>query len=174
MKKLKTVYHNEKKAIWIFTSIFVLVCVYFIQPYQLSYVGTESLEKGWYLLDTSEFADMDIGQVVVINYEAPEWVKERRYPIPEKMRFTKIVKAIPGDTIKVIDQQILRCRLNDCVVIAKRLKEDMQGRSFPDVIFPSKVPSGYYFLATEHERSFDSRYLGLFKKDQIIGKAYKI
>jgi len=50
---------------------------------------------------------------------------------------------------------------------------DSLGRPLP-LIEKQTIPAGYYYLYSPVARSYDSRYWGLVKKIEILGKAYPI
>ncbi|MDH3661104.1 MAG: signal peptidase I [Alphaproteobacteria bacterium] len=83
----------------------------------------------------------------------------------------KILVGLPGDHVEVTSD---RTTVNDVVVatglhLAKRLGQPSEvfARSFI-------VPEGHYFGVGKSDNSFDSRYFGLIRQDQIIGKAWRL
>lgn len=53
------------------------------------------------------------------------------------------------------------------------LEKTTTGKPVP-MIEPGLIPQGSYFVTTPIQRSFDSRYWGLVKKENVIGEAYPI
>jgi len=93
---------------------------------------------------------------------------------------------VPGDTIVVDGYHIKRCEEFEaevrlklrsrpaCETIAMTKDKDKQGRDLPKLSFPSVLGADQYFLATDHPWGLDSRYLGLFSMESVVGKAVKL
>ncbi len=83
----------------------------------------------------------------------------------------KILVGLPGDRIEITPN---RTTVNGIEVatglhLAERLGQPPEAfaRSFI-------VPDGHYFGVGKSDNSFDSRYFGLIRQDQIIGKAWRL
>ena len=83
----------------------------------------------------------------------------------------KILVGVPGDRIEITPD---RTTVNSVEVasglhLAGRLDQPPEAfaRSFT-------VPEDHYFGAGKSDNSFDSRYFGLIKQDQVIGKAWRL
>jgi signal peptidase I len=87
---------------------------------------------------------------------------------PEGTIFTKYLAAVPGDEV-VIDHEGVHVNgklVAKGLAVAEKLK-----RPESDFYRRFIVPAGHYFALGTHERSFDSRYWGLVREEQIIGRA---
>jgi len=105
------------------------------------------------------------------------------------VRWVKIVGGLPGDAVEVIPVKEPTYRTVYVNGMPKNLpikakvkvirhgvepleldvyEKDTKGRLLP-VIQSQIIPEGKYFVYTEHERSFDSRYWGLVDESQVIG-----
>jgi len=176
-QNLKGLFSLTKNQVKMIAVLLLVVVALIAQPYRMIYNPTESMAVGWYLANTNE-RDLHLGDVVIVDYSAPDWVRERKYPMPMEMKLVKRVRAVPGDTIVVEGYYIKRCEefelKADCEVIAVTKDKDKQGRDLPKLSFPSVLGADQYFLATDHPWGLDSRYLGLFAMESVIGKAVKL
>jgi len=106
------------------------------------------------------------------------------------VRWVKVVGGLPGDRIEVVPVRkptyrtvyvndmpmVLPVRATVRVIRGYGLlpleldvyEKDTKGRLMP-VIQSQVIPEGKYFVYTDHERSFDSRYWGLVDESQVIG-----
>ena len=83
----------------------------------------------------------------------------------------KILVGLPGDRIEITPE---RTMVNGVEVatgldLAERLGQtpDAFARAFV-------VPEGEYFGVGKSDSSFDSRYFGLIKREQVLGKAWRL
>lgn len=83
----------------------------------------------------------------------------------------KILVGVPGDHIEVGPT---RTTVNGEEVATGLHLADRLGQA-PEAFSRSfTVPDGHYFGVGKSENSFDSRYFGLIKQDQVIGKAWRL
>lgn len=83
----------------------------------------------------------------------------------------KILVGLPGDHIEITPA---RTTVND-VVVATGLHLAEQLSQPPEAFSRAfTVPEGHYFGVGKSDSSFDSRYFGLIKQDQVIGKAWRL
>ncbi len=81
------------------------------------------------------------------------------YPLVKK------IGGMPGERIQIIDDSIyIEGRL-----LGKRHKKTSNNVQLPEPKFPPVIPENKYYIYLPHERSFDSRYLGLVDKKDIKG-----
>ncbi|OJX11908.1 MAG: signal peptidase I [Caedibacter sp. 37-49] len=83
----------------------------------------------------------------------------------------KKVRGVPGDVvIHVNDKSFVNEELIGPILTMSHDNKTLTPG--PQVI----IPQGFYFVAGDHARSFDSRYaeVGLLTKEKIYGKAYKL
>ncbi len=115
-----------------------------------------------------------------------------RYPIDISQTFVKRAIGIPGDRLKIINQQIYRngIKLNEPYVYHKNPYPDTYRDNFPgtepnamlyepakdmlqnhvtngEVVIP---PNCYFAMGDNRDNSLDSRYWGFVPRENIIGK----
>lgn len=80
-------------------------------------------------------------------------------------RLVKCLVGLPGDSVEVSGRKVF---ING-KFIAEALTESPRSGKKYDVIYPTKIPEGYYFSYASHDESFDSRYeeFGLVQKKWI-------
>ncbi len=86
-------------------------------------------------------------------------------------QMVKILVGLPGDRIEITPE---RTMVNDVEVatglhLAERLVHAPD--AFVRAFF---VPEEHYFGVGKSDSSFDSRYFGLIKREQILGKAWRL
>lgn len=92
--------------------------------------------------------------------------------VAKPLSVTKQVVGVEGDVVR---------REGDHILVGDRavgplLKETADGLPLTPMAFEGMIPHGHVFVATAHERSFDSRYeeVGLIPEDRFLGKAIPI
>ncbi len=115
-----------------------------------------------------------------------------RYPVDITQTFVKRVVGVPGDRIKIVDQQVYRngVKLIEPYVVHKQPYPDSFRDNFPNsepnlmlmdraremlannvvngwVVVP---PDSYFAMGDNRDNSLDSRYWGFVPRDNIIGK----
>ncbi len=97
-----------------------------------------------------------------------------KYPVDQKRDFIKRVIGVPGDTIEIRNKIVYVNgeKLEDLYVIHR------DGNIIPgerDNFEPVTVPEGSYFMMGDNrDGSFDSRFWGYVKEEEVIGKALVI
>jgi len=84
--------------------------------------------------------------------------------------FAKIATCMPGQLLQKQNDTFF-C---DGLEIAKAKQVDSKLNKLPVFEYNGTVPKDNYFFTTPHPKSFDSRYFGFVKKEQIIGVARSI
>lgn len=141
--------------------------------------------KLWLIDKTDKYPD--IGEYIV--FRTPAGIKN----IPSHKTWVKIVYATGEGHISVVPakpgekktveingmKRDLPIGAYVSVVAGKRhetftaFAADSAGRSLPIVVSQNITPGHYYTYAPE-TRSYDSRYWGLVKQNEVLGKAYPI
>jgi signal peptidase I len=115
-----------------------------------------------------------------------------RYPIDISQTFVKRVIGVPGDHLKIVNQQIFRngVKLNEPYVFHKNPYPDTYRDNFPGsepnvmLYEPAKdmlqnhvvngelviPPNSYFAMGDNRDNSLDSRYWGFVPRENIIGK----
>jgi conjugative transfer signal peptidase TraF len=123
---------------------------------------TESLPIGFYW--TAPVGG-GLSRGVLVSIDAPpsvrSLVRERDY-LRAGERFFKRILAVPGDEV-CVDRA--RFAING-KTIGPVFKADRQGRPLPSQSFCGRVPANTFWVGSDYERSFDSRYFGpVVKRD---------
>ncbi len=144
--------------------VLVAVCVLFIFLYVVSFqqvVGPSMkpnyLEGEVFLLNKIKyrFSEVKRFEVIVLNSDQAKFMIKR-------------VIGLPGDELEYKDDQLY--------INGKSMKEEFSKTGKTDnyslkKINIEKIPEGYYFVVGDNrENSQDSRYFGLIKKKDIVGK----
>jgi conjugal transfer pilin signal peptidase TrbI len=83
----------------------------------------------------------------------------------------KILVGLPGDRIEITPE---RTAVNGIEVAAGLELAERLGQT-PDAFARAfVVPEGQYFGVGKSDNSFDSRYFGLIKREQVLGKAWRL
>jgi len=130
----------------------------------------------------------------ILPYESPRDgdIIVFRYPVDISQTFVKRVVGVPGDHLKIIDQQVYRNgkKLYEPYVVHKASYPDSFRDNFPsseanfsqlprgqemlehnvvngEVVVP---PDSYFAMGDNRDNSLDSRYWGFVPRENIIGK----
>ena len=146
------------------------------------------------LVDKLAYAPAGKFSKFVLPYEEPKDgdIIVFRYPIDISQTFVKRVMGVPGDRLKIINQQVYRngVRLNEPYVYHKNPYPDTYRDNFPTsepnlMLFDRArdmlannvvngeivVPNNSFFaMGDNRDNSLDSRYWGFVPRENIIGK----
>ena len=113
-------------------------------------------------------ADVQPGEMVIALTSEParSLAAERRY-LPSNVPLVKRVRAARGDRVCAIGEAI---RVNGRHVAARR-RADSRGRPMPWWTGCRGLAQGEYFLLMDNPDSFDGRYFGLTKGEDLLGTA---
>jgi signal peptidase I len=146
------------------------------------------------LVDKLAYAPSGKFSKYILPYEEPQHgdIIVFRYPVDISQTFVKRTIGVPGDRIKIINQQIYRngVKLNEPYVYHKNPYPDSFRDNFPssepnlmlsdparemlannvvngEVVVP---PNSYFAMGDNRDNSLDSRYWGFVPRQNIIGK----
>ncbi|TNC80107.1 MAG: signal peptidase I [Oleiphilus sp.] len=89
----------------------------------------------------------------------------------EERMFIKTVVGLPGDRVELMDNATL---INGRLVADRSLSAKLRKIGLGEEYYSSKtftIPEGHYFVLGKNlDYSFDSRYWGLVKHDDIVGR----
>jgi signal peptidase I len=146
------------------------------------------------LVDKLAYAPSGSFSKYILPYENPRDgdIIVFRYPVDITQTFVKRVVGVPGDHIKIIDQQVYRNgnKLTEPYVVHKSPYGDSFRDNFPnsepnlmlmdrakdmlannvvkgEVVVP---PGSYFAMGDNRDNSLDSRYWGFVPRENIIGK----
>ena len=173
---MKIKYNSKILKVYLFLFIFMLIFKIIAKNYTV--VITESLPLGVYKLYPIKDT-IKIGDIVQFkpNEDTIEFVKDRGY-LPEIA--DTLVKEVAADynnrdEIKFIYD--INLKLNLLYVGEKNygpiLLRDSEGRNITSVSLEDLRPKNKdeYLLLSSHYKSYDSRYFGLIKRNQILNIA---
>jgi signal peptidase I len=95
-----------------------------------------------------------------------------KYPVDENRDFIKRVIGVPGDTIEIKDKMVYvnGNELSDDGYVVHRDETIIPGQR--DNLGPVTIPEDSYFVMGDNrDGSYDSRFWGYVKKEEILGKA---
>lgn len=118
----------------------------------------------FYLIDTK---DQNVERGGIYSYSA----RNMSQIYPDGTKMLKIVKGIPGDSVEVSDKGVL---VNGQVVANGLFLAEKLGRKADSFYGKGIIKDGEFWFMGESSTSFDSRYWGTVKHEQIIGRAYPI
>jgi conjugal transfer pilin signal peptidase TrbI len=151
--------------------IFLLIAIFFTlfsSRYTFGFNSAKSncLYTGFFLVDTWD-KDIKPGDLAAFYMN-----KENKF-YPVGMQWVKRVTAKGGDHVVI---QKDTTTINDTTVIHHSLDYVLQHGEFTmdDVISQITIPDNEFFLMGETPTTFDSRFWGTVKREEIIGKAYAI
>ena len=133
--------------------IVILVKQFIITPIRVnqSSMNNTLYDKDIMILDkiSYRFSNIKRFEIVVIK-------RNKEYLI-------KRVIGLPGETIEYKD--------NKLYINGELIEENFNHKDTDDYILDKEIPEGYYFVVGDNRPdSLDSRYIGLIKKEEILGK----
>ncbi|MCI6905793.1 MAG: conjugative transfer signal peptidase TraF [Succinatimonas sp.] len=146
----------------------------YILPYR--YNTTSSLPKGWYQIIDKE---PELGDIILfcIQGEVAKLASERAYLDTGKCEYGnapigKRIVATTGDHVVINDRGI---EVNDRLIdTTKPGSKDAQNRLLPKHNLDTVLKDDEFIVASQKQDSFDSRYFGIVRKDQIEGVIKKL
>lgn len=131
-------------------------------PWGIRIVITPSVPMGIYASKTYDGTPLARNQDVCLTPVALPWMSGRNYLYAGEV-ICKHTLGVPGDTVEPRGTELFICHEENCTSAGQFQATDYKGRpARPAFTATTVIPANhYYFGATHHPRSFDSRYLGL-------------
>ena len=82
--------------------------------------------------------------------------------------YVKVVRCLPGQWLKTEPDRTFWC---DGEFLGMAATKDSKGRPTPLFSYNGRIPEGRYFVLGEHPMSFDSKYWGFVRRDEITARA---
>ncbi|MEQ9418099.1 MAG: signal peptidase I [Salinisphaeraceae bacterium] len=92
-------------------------------------------------------------------------------PFVDGLTMIKIVAGVPGDTVRVTPEAVFVNQAKVADITVDTIGEKT-GNPVSVKTIDTRIPPGHYFVLGTHPKSYDSRFWGLVKPDQLIGRAY--
>ena len=155
-------------ALVLFFGVLLLCGIIFVSRHILRNV-TISEPLGWYWLSPPYPIQVDKVYTMKVPVEFLSLVKQLGYKSNAKALFKKVV-AKDGDIIKVTDEGIL---INNKLMRSSQGIETFKGISLHPlpVGYQYKLKPNEYFMMGDTSHSFDSRYFGVVKENDIENEA---
>ena len=90
---------------------------------------------------------------------------------PDGTQMVKILVGLPGDLVKVSPA---RTTVNGIEVAAGLALAERFGQPTSAFAQTFIIPAGHYFAVGRSADSFDSRYFGLIRDEEVLGKAWRL
>ncbi len=178
----------KKKFIYIIIAfaVFALSLHIFTSRYTIAIAHEECLPERVWLIEKSKIPSERGDYITFLCRNIP------RYKDSTKM--TKIIVGIPGDTVIVKpasgENEIMLNGMKRTMKIKAEVSVVSNGTTRRFIAYENGsdgrplpffhkygslvIPEGHFFVAGKHPGSYDSRYWGLIKTDNVIGKAHPI
>ena len=137
-------------------------------PGRLNVVVSDSLAHRIFILSEPS-AKIETGNYLVFKYDDLSFMDPKK--MSKSNLLTKEVSCAPGATLAVDVDRRFSCNGKP---LGQALKTDSQGNTLPQFVFNGIIPQDSYFMTGSDVRSFDSKYFGFIKKNEILYKAYPI
>lgn len=151
--------------------------LYKVMPYRISYNFTDSEDKGFYITHLMHSPKYSVGDLVLVcvpDRQLANISLQRKYLSHGPCQYhtayeiKQIVATYPS---------YIHIHENQAIVSKTRieiLKQDSLGKPLNSKLHSMSIPAGYYFVLGKTPNSFDSRYYGLVRAEDIKGLAYPL
>ncbi|MCF6766014.1 signal peptidase I [Thiotrichales bacterium 19S3-7] len=166
------------KLFWLIMIVVISCLVFFwliismLKAYkiQLRYQGTMSMPAGIYLQYPSNSYRVGDDVIFVPSNTVENLIVKRGW-LSEKEPLLKEIIAAKGDFVCIKNGYLW---LNEERLVPV-LKEDRKKRALPEIKMCRKLKSDeFWMMGISSPYSFDSRYFGIVKKQNILGKVIKL
>lgn len=147
---------------------YVAVSAFKQAGYRLAANVSNSLPGYIYIAKNGESRSIALGDLVI--FKLPVQVP-KIYGFQKGDLFLKQVVCSSGDLITSKEEKSGYYYSCNGVQVASASRFDKYKNPLPHPHIDGVIPNGSYFVTTPHPKSFDSRYYGLIKKEDLIGKA---
>jgi type IV secretory pathway protease TraF len=150
------------------TMIFILSIAMagYIVPSKFTITRSPSLRYRVFYLDRSPDAkSLKRGDYVMFV------LKDKRVENGRPVNVTKEIGCAAGDTLSVQGKDY---HCNGSIYLGKAKDYALNGERLESFIFNGRIPGGEVFVTGHHKDSFDSRYLGFVRVEDIKAKAYPV
>lgn len=150
-------------ARWLCGIAAIILMNFVISPFgQFAYNGTPSMDGTLFFVFKNQFPSK--GEIAAFH---PPY--DNLYP--DAMWFGKYIVGIPGDLVSIEGRDFY---INGRYI--GTAKKYSSGGKKMEMSSPGVIPEGYYFVWTNHENSYDSRYadIGWIPRTNIFGRMRRI
>ena len=131
-------------------------------------VETPSVPRGYYFIGFD--AELTRDAYVCVDPRSPHAPKELDVSLrASELLLIKRVAALPGDVVDYDGDHVTVNRAP--LILSGRLESDGQGHALPKPPYPVVLASNEVWLASEHPRGYDSRYLGAVDARALVCRA---
>ncbi len=139
-------------------------------PGKLDVVVSGSLSHRIFLIFRAP-ASIGMGDYLVFGYNNRFKDRFITKTLARHDMLTKQVGCLPGDILTVDAGRSFSCNGK---TLGQALETDSHGDLLPLFVFSGVIPPEAYFMIGSNPRSFDSKYFGFVKKNEILYKAYPL
>lgn len=155
-------------AIVLVVAIAIVIVVWLIPRPLLIWNASKSVPIGWYFVEHRQPKLHEIAVVKLDNW--PELYASSRGYLPTNVWLLKPVAALSPAIVCRFGRYVFV----DGKLVARAKLFDRQNRILPRWKGCHALSSDEVFLISRHKNSFDSRYFGSVKLDQVIGVAHRV
>jgi signal peptidase I len=161
MKQIFLVIWETVEVAIISLAVVLVIRTFLVQPFFVEGLSmAPNFNDGDYLIIdelTYRFRNPERGEVIVF-----------RFPKNEKNFFIKRVIGLPGDTIKIQDEQVMVINdtYPDGLVLEEGYLQDLRTQGDLEIKLSSKE---YFVLGDNRSMSYDSRSWGILPENNIVG-----
>ena len=161
-----------RKQQWLIVALIPVAGLAWLLPGRLDVVVSGSLSHRIFLL-VSVPEKIQLGDYLLFKYQNGHRYVDLyiRKSLTSHDILTKQVGCAPGNVLKVDEDRSFTCNGQP---LGQALQTDTNGDVLPLFVFNGVIPQDNYFMVGSNARSYDSRYFGFIRKDEIAYKAYPL